>query len=97
MTSKKTKSITVAETSALAGDVMAMEFLARRFFEGRGVQQDFQQSFYWSSIALEGGVEYLYSLNKFALKKLNQDEKDNVEAQLQGWFDSTNNPIIDAA
>jgi TPR repeat protein len=85
MKSQKSKYVSLAETNAKGGDPVAMEFLARRFFEGKGVDQSFQQSYYWSTIALTKGVAYLTSLNQFAMKKLSEEEKTCVEEDLRVW------------
>ena len=86
---KTFKSATVkqAEVSANKGDPLAMEFLARRFFEGRGVTQSFESSYYWSTIGLNKGISYLNSLNQFSLKKLSIQERENTEENLKDWFD----------
>ena len=52
MATSQSKYITFAENSAQLGDQVAMELFARRFFEGRGTDQSFQKSYYWSIIAL---------------------------------------------
>ena len=44
MTTQQSEPVILAETSAKSGDPAAMEFLARRFFEGRGTAQSFQKS-----------------------------------------------------
>jgi TPR repeat protein len=74
--------VNAAETKANGGDLIAMELLSRRFFEGRGTTQSFSKSFYWSSIAIQNGVSCLASLNAFALKNLNAQERQSVELQL---------------
>ena len=85
MKSQQSKCVSLAETNAKGGDPAAMEFLARRFFEGKGVDQSFQQSYYWSSIALKKCICYLTSLNQFAMKKLSAEEKILVEKDLRVW------------
>ena len=82
MTAKQSECVTIAEVKAISGDLVAMEFLARRFFEGRGVIQSFQKSYYWSTIALSEGVTYLTTLNRFASKKLTKEERMGIEADL---------------
>ena len=82
MTAKQSECVTIAEVKAISGDLVAMEFLARRFFEGRGVVQSFQKSYYWSTIALSKGVTYLTTLNRFASKKITKEEKVGIEADL---------------
>tara|TARA_B100000809_G_C14926437_1_gene455337 strand:- start:21 stop:281 length:261 start_codon:yes stop_codon:yes gene_type:complete len=82
MTAKQSECVTIAEVKAISGDLVAMEFLARRFFEGRGVVQSFQKSYYWSTIALSEGVTYLTTLNQFASKKLTKEERVGIEADL---------------
>ena len=62
MTTQQSECVSVAETKAISGDLVAMEFLARRFFEGRGVDQSFQSSYYWSTLALNKGATCLTSL-----------------------------------
>ena len=88
MATQQSEPVILAETSAKSGDPAAMEFLARRFFEGRGTAQSFQKSYYWSTIALSEGITHLTSLNKFALKKLSEEEKVSTEEKLQDWFDN---------
>lgn len=83
MTAKQSECVTIAEVKAISGDLVAMEFLARRFFEGRGVVQSFQKSYYWSTLALNKGVTYLTSLNRFALKKLTEEERASIEEDLK--------------
>ena len=87
MKNQKSEPVKRAELSAKGGDPLAMEFLARRFFEGRGAIQSYQKSYYWSTIALNEGIDYLNSLNQFALKKLSEEEKVSTEQHLQVWFD----------
>ena len=74
--SKPSKLVILAETNANGGDIAAIEFLARRFFDGNGVEQSFQKSYFWSTIALKRDVTYVSSLNQFALKKLSEEEKN---------------------
>ena len=83
MTTQQSKHVSLAEVKAISGDLVAMEFLARRFFEGRGVVQSFQKSYYWSTIALNKGVTYLTSLNTFALKQLTEEERASIEEDLK--------------
>lgn len=83
MNAKQSECVTIAEVKAISGDLVAMEFLARRFFEGRGVVQSFQKSYYWSTLALNKGVTYLTSLNRFALKKLTEEERASIEEDLK--------------
>jgi TPR repeat protein len=85
MRSQQSKYVSLAETNANGGDPVAMEFLARRFFDGKGVGQSFQQSYYWSTIALKNGVAYLTSLNQFAVQQLSEEEKICVEQDLRVW------------
>jgi TPR repeat protein len=85
MRSQQSKCVSLAETNANGGDPVAMEFLARRFFDGKGVDQSFQQSYYWSTIALKNGVAYLTSLNQFAVRQLSEEEKICVEEDLCAW------------
>ena len=54
-------------------------------FSGRGADQSFQKSYYWSIIALAKGVNYLTHMNQFALIKLSE-EKMWVAADLNHWF-----------
>jgi TPR repeat protein len=82
METSKSAIVKQAEVSANEGDPLAMEFLARRFFEGRGVVQSFQKSYYWSTIALSNGVTYLTTLNQFASKKLTKEQRVGIEADL---------------
>ena len=82
MTAKQSECVTIAEVKAISGDLVAMEFLARRFFDGRGVVQSFQKSYYWSTIALSNGVTYLTTLNQFASKKLTKEQRVDIEADL---------------
>jgi len=83
MTTQQSEHVNLAETKAISGDLVAMEFLARRFFEGRGAVQSFQKSYYWSTLALNMGVTYLTSLNRFALKKLTEEERTSIEKDLK--------------
>ena len=87
MKTPKSEPVKRAELNAKVGDPLAMEFLARRFFEGRGVIQSYQKSYYWSTIALNEGINYLDSLNQFALKKLSEEERVMTEENLRVWFD----------
>ena len=87
MPAKQSECVTIAEVKAISGDLAAMEFLARRFFEGRGVTQSFESSYYWSTIGLNKGISYLNSLNQFSLKKLSTQERENTEENLKDWFD----------
>jgi ABC-type oligopeptide transport system ATPase subunit len=89
MKTQKSEPVKRAELSAKGGDPLAMEFLARRFFEGRGAIQSYQKSYYWSTIALNEGIDYLNSLNQFALKKLSEEERVSTEKHLQVWFEDT--------
>ena len=84
--SKPSKLVILAETNANGGDIAAIEFLARRFFDGNGVAQSFQKSYFWSTIALNRDVSYVSSLNQFALKKLSEEEKKGADKDLQDWF-----------
>ncbi|MDB4001937.1 hypothetical protein N9449_04450 [Oceanospirillaceae bacterium] len=86
METSKSAIVKQAEVSANEGDPLAMEFLARRFFEGRGVAQSFQRSYYWSTIGLDEGISYLNSLNQFAWKKLSTQERENTKQNLKDWF-----------
>ena len=86
MTTKSSKLVRLAETKANAGDIVAIELLARRFFDGKGVTQSFQKSYFWSTIALKRDVTYVASLNQFALKKLSEEEKRCAEKDLLDWF-----------
>lgn len=86
MASRQSELVLQAKVNAKKGDVLAMEFLARRYFEGRGTYQCFQQSCYWSSIALHQGMGCLKSLNVFAWKKLSPEEKLRVDKKLKKWF-----------
>jgi len=83
MTTQQSEHVRLAEVKAISGDLVAMEFLARRFFEGRGAVQSFQKSYYWSTLALNKGVTYLTSLNRFALKKLTEEERASIEEDLK--------------
>jgi TPR repeat protein len=83
MTTQQSECVSAAETKAISGDLVAMEFLARRFFEGRGVDQSFQSSYYWSTLALDKGATCLTSLNQFALKKLSEEERTSIESDLK--------------
>jgi len=83
MTTQQSEHVRLAEVKAIRGDLVAMEFLARRFFEGRGAVQSFQKSYYWSTLALNKGVTYLTSLNRFALKKLTEEERASIEEDLK--------------
>jgi TPR repeat protein len=85
MKRQKSKCVSLAEKKATGGDPIAMEFLARRFFDGKGVDQSFQQSYYWSTIALKKGVAYLTSLNQFAVQQLSEEEKICAEEDLRVW------------
>ena len=87
MKTPKSEPVKRAELNAKGGDPLAMEFLARRFFEGRGAIQSYQKSYYWSTIALNEGINYLDSLNQFALKKLSEEERVTTEESLRVWFD----------
>ncbi|MDC9720658.1 MAG: hypothetical protein PSN46_08055 [Gammaproteobacteria bacterium] len=87
MSTHKTQVVSIAEAKALKGDYIAMEFLARRFFDGKGVQQSFQESFYWSSLATSYGVKYLQSMSQFAFKKLTIEEAARVNSKIQNWHD----------
>ena len=87
METSKSAIVKQAEVSANEGNPLAMEFLARRFFEGRGVTQSFESSYYWSTIGLNKGISYLNSLNQFSLKKLSTQERENTEENLKDWFD----------
>ena len=87
MKTPKSEPVKRAELNAKGGDPLAMEFLARRFFEGRGAIQSYQKSYYWSTIALNEGINYLDSLNQFALKKLSEEERVTTEENLRVWFD----------
>jgi TPR repeat protein len=86
MTGKPSKLIELAETNAKAGDIAAIELLARRFFDGKGVAQSFQKSYFWSTIALKKDVTYVAGLNQYALKKLSEEEKRCAEKDLRDWF-----------
>lgn len=86
METSKSATVKRAEVRANKGDPLAMEFLARRFFEGRGVTQSFESSYYWSTIGLNEGISYLNSLNQFSLKKLSTQERENTEENLKDWF-----------
>ena len=83
MTTQQSEYVSLAEVKAINGDLVAMEFLARRFFEGRGTARSFQKSYYWSTLALNKGVTYLTSLNKFALKRLTEKERELMEEYLK--------------
>jgi len=83
MTTQQSEHVSLAEIKAISGDLVAMEFLARRFFEGRGAVQSFQKSYYWSTLALNKGVTYLTSLNTFALKQLTEEERASIEEDLK--------------
>jgi len=83
MTTQQSDHVSLAEIKAISGDLVAMEFLARRFFEGRGAVQSFQKSYYWSTLALNKGVTYLTSLNTFALKQLTEEERASIEEDLK--------------
>ena len=83
MTTQQSEHVSLAEIKAISGDLVAMEFLARRFFEGRGAVQSFQKSYYWSTLALNKGVTYLTSLNTFALKQLTEEERTSIEEDLK--------------
>ena len=83
MTTQQSEHVSLAEIKAISGDIVAMEFLARRFFEGRGAVQSFQKSYYWSTLALNKGVTYLTSLNTFALKQLTEEERTSIEEDLK--------------
>jgi TPR repeat protein len=83
MTTQQSDHVSLAEIKAISGDIVAMEFLARRFFEGRGAVQSFQKSYYWSTLALNKGVTYLTSLNTFALKQLTEEERTSIEEDLK--------------
>ena len=89
MATSQSKYITFAENNAQLGDPVAMELLARRFFEGRGTDQSFQKSYYWSTIALEKGLTYLTHMNQFALNKLSNDERELVGEELKGWLNNS--------
>jgi TPR repeat protein len=89
MKTLKSEPVKRAELSAKGGDPLAMEFLARRFFEGRGAIQSYQKSYYWSTIALNEGIKYLNGLNQFALKKLSDKERVHTQENLRVWFDET--------
>ena len=91
MTTQQSRCVNVAEAKAISGDLVSMEFLARRFFEGRGAVQNFQKSYYWSTIALKKGATCLTSLHQFALKKLTEEERVYIEEKLTGWIDNSLN------
>ncbi|HCH33729.1 MAG TPA: hypothetical protein DE045_12365 [Oceanospirillaceae bacterium] len=80
----KTKSKAVAQAQALAlqGDLAAMELLARRFFDGRGVEQCHLMSYIWASIATARGVKHLGSLSAFSFKKMDPEQVNNMPQQM---------------
>jgi|TARA_B110000908_G_C10012808_1_gene339330 TPR repeat protein len=87
MAAKKSRYVALIEANAQCGDPASMELLSRRYFSGKGVDQSFEKSYYWSTIALNMGVTYLSGMNQFALTKLNKEEKTSVEADLERWPD----------
>lgn len=79
MIKPKSNSVIEAEVQAQRGSLNAMEFLARRYFDGRGVEQCHMQAFVWSSIATEHGVKHLGSLCDFSFRKMSQAQRDQVQ------------------
>lgn len=79
MHKRKSKTVTQAEIQARNGNLDAMELLARRYFDGRGVEQSHMWSFIWSSIATERGAKNLDSLSNFSFKRMSQIQRDGVK------------------
>lgn len=82
MSKMKSKTVMQAESHALEGSRESMELLARRFFDGRGVEQCYLMSYVWSSIATEHGVKHLGSLSFFCFKKMSPAQQSSVHQHI---------------
>jgi TPR repeat protein len=78
----KSKSVIQAEALALKSNLDAMELLARRFFDGLGVEQCYLMSYVWSSIATDHGVKHLGSLSHFCFKKMNHTQQSSAQQHI---------------
>jgi hypothetical protein len=90
----KSKSVMQAELHALEGNFEAMELLARRFFDGRGVEQCYLMSYVWSSIATGYGVKHLGSLSHFCFKKMSHAQQSSVHQHIDTIKGTLASPVV---
>jgi len=93
-TKSKSKSVMQAELHAHEGNPEAMELLARRFFDGRGVEQCYLMSYVWSSIATGHGVKHLGSLSHFCFKKMSTDQQSSVHQHIDTIKGMLASPVV---